>query len=120
MRYRYYLNLIGKLRKEKEFWQQCCRNSTKIGERKRKSWREKEEEFRQCCYRNSSAQILARSCVLCARVWSAQKKKKKQFVAMALPKMEGKKNVVAEIWEEILKKVLRSQYFYNTFTTNYR
>ena len=78
LRYIYYLNLIGKLRKEKEFRQQCCWNSTKIGERKRKSWREKEEEFRQCCYRNSCAQILARSCVLCARVWSAKKKKKKK------------------------------------------
>ena len=54
---------------------------------------------------------------------------------MALPKMEEKiewnygnvivenerkKNVVAKIWEEILKKVLRLQYFYNTFTTNHR
>ena len=66
MLYRYCLKLIGELRKEKEFWQQCCRNSTKIGERKRKRWREKEEEFRQHCYRNSSAQIHARpvSCVL--------------------------------------------------------
>ena len=80
MRYRYCLNLIGKLRKEKEFRQQCYRNSTKIGERKRKSWREKEEEFRQCCYQNSSAQIPARSCVLCAQVWSAQKKKKKKAI----------------------------------------
>ena len=98
--YRYCLKLIGELRKEKEFRQQCCRNSTKIGERNRKSWREKEEEFRQRCYRNSSAQIPARSCVLCARVWSG--KKKKQFVAMALPKMGKKKiewnygNVIAE------------------------
>ena len=50
LRYRYCLNLIGKLRKEKEFRQQCCRNSTNVGERKRKSWREKEEEFRQRCY----------------------------------------------------------------------
>ena len=55
------MNLIGKLRKEKEFRQQCCRNSTKIGERKRKRWREKEEEFRQHCYRNSSAQNAVRS-----------------------------------------------------------
>ena len=55
---------------------------------------------------------------------------------MALPKMgekiewnygnviaeneREKKYIVAKIWEEILKKVLRSQYFYNTFTTNYR
>ena len=64
--YRYCLKLIRELRKEKEFRQQCCQNSTKIGERKRKRWREKEEEFRQHCYRNSSAQIPARpvSCVL--------------------------------------------------------
>ena len=54
---------------------------------------------------------------------------------MALPKMgkkiewnysnviaengREKKNFIAKIWEEILKKVLRSQYFYNTFTTNH-
>ena len=31
-----------------------------------------------------------------------------------------KKNVVVEIWKEILKKVLCSQYFYNAFTTNHR
>ena len=75
--YRYCLKLIGELRKEKEFWQQCCRNSTKIRERKRKRWREKEEEFRQHCYQNSSAQIPARlvSCVL-----------KKAIAAMPLPK----------------------------------
>ena len=56
-------------------------------------------------------------------------------MAIALPKMEKKfkwnygnviaengrkKNFVAEIWEEILKRVLRSQYFYNTFTTNHK
>ena len=41
-------------------------------------------------------------------------------MAMSLPKMGGKKKFVAEIWEEILKRVLRSQYFYNTFTTNHR
>ena len=64
--YRYCLKLIGELRKEKEFRQQCCRNSTKIGERKRKRCREKEEEFRQHGYQNSSAQIPPRpmSCVL--------------------------------------------------------
>ena len=48
-------------------------------------------------------------------------KKLNGIMAMSLPKMGGKKNIfVAEIWEEILKKVLRSQYFYNTFTTNHR
>ena len=136
LRYRYCLKLIGKLRKKKEFWQQCCRNSTKIGERNIKSWREKEEEFRQRCYRNYSAQIPARSCVLCARVWSGKKKKKKAIFGNGIAKngkkknwmelwqchcrkWEEKKNVVAEICEEILKNVLRSQYFYNTFTTNH-
>ena len=38
------------------------------------------------------------------------------IMAMSLPKMGGKKKIVAKIWEEIFKKVLRSQYFYNTFT----
>ena len=51
-------------------------------------------------------------------------------MAIALPKMEKKiewnygnvidengrkKKFVAKIWEEIFKKVLRSQYFYNNF-----
>ena len=49
------------MRREKEFRQQCCRNSTKIGEKKRKRGREKAEEFRQHCYRNSSAQNAVRS-----------------------------------------------------------
>ena len=31
-----------------------------------------------------------------------------------------KKIVVVEIWGGIKKKVLRSQYFYNIFTTNHR
>ena len=42
-------------------------------------------------------------------------------MAMSLPKMGGKKKkIVAKIQEEIFKKVLRSQYFYNTFTANHR
>ena len=32
----------------------------------------------------------------------------------------GKKIIVAEIWGGIKKKMLRPQYFYNIFTTNYR
>ena len=46
-------------------------------------------------------------------------KKLNGIMTMLLPKMGGKKKVVAKIQEEILKKVLRSQYFYNTFTTNH-
>ena len=49
-----------------------------------------------------------------------EKKKLNGIMAMSLPKMGGKKNFVAKIQDEILKKVLRSQYFYNTFTTNHR
>ena len=50
------------MRREKEFRQQCCRNSKqKWGERKRKRGREKVEEFWQHCYRNSSAQNAAHS-----------------------------------------------------------
>ena len=85
------MKLIGELRKEKEFRQQCCRNSTKIR-------REKEEEFRQHCYQNSSAQIPARPV---QRKKQLRQKKILVIVAMALPKM-GKKvkwnysNVIAE------------------------
>ena len=39
--YRYCSNLFRNLRKESEFRQYHCRNSTKVGERKRKSGREK-------------------------------------------------------------------------------
>ena len=109
------MKLIGELRKEKEFRQYCCRNSTKIGERKRKRWREKEEEFRQHGYRNSSAQIPSRpmSCVLkksnCGNAIAEIGKKRKNIfgncgngiaengkklngiMAMSLPKMGGKK-----------------------------
>ena len=47
-------------------------------------------------------------------------KKLNGIMAMSLSKMGGKKKFVAKIWDEIFKKVLRSQYFYNTFTTNHR
>ena len=39
--YRYCSNLLRKVRKESEFRQYHCRNSTKVGERKKKSGREK-------------------------------------------------------------------------------
>ena len=119
--------------KRKNFGNSVAEIKQKLGERKTKRWREKEEEFRQHCYRNSSAQIPAHpvSCVLkksnCDNAIAEigkKRKKKLVIVAMALPKMEKKKlngimamslpkmgwkkKFVAEIWEEILKKVLRS------------
>ena len=39
--YRYYFNLFSNLRKENELWQYHYRNSTKVGERKIRSRREK-------------------------------------------------------------------------------
>ena len=39
--YRYYFKLFSNMRKEKELWQYHYRNSTKVGERKIKSRREK-------------------------------------------------------------------------------
>ena len=47
-------------------------------------------------------------------------KKLNGIVAMSLPKMGGKKNCCCQNLGGIKKKVLRSQYFYNTFTTNHR
>ena len=78
------MNLIGKLRKEKEFRQQCCRNSTKIGERKRKRGREKAEEFRQHCYRNSSAQNAARSVKKKSNCSNAIAEKGKKKIVLAI------------------------------------
>ena len=51
-----------------------------------------------------------------------EEKKIVAIVAMPLPKMGGEKKIaVAKIWGGIKKKkVLRSQYFYNIFTTKYR
>ena len=53
----------------------------------------------------------------------AKNGKKKKFewnYGNVIAKNGRKKKFVAKIWEEIFKKVLRSQYFYNTFTTNHR
>ena len=105
--YRYCLKLIKELRKEKEFRQQCCRNSTKIRREKDKQM-ERER-------RGISATLLSKflcpnfcpSCVLCEKKQLRQchcrnRKKKKKFlaiVAMALPKM-GKKKIVPKFVKE--------------------
>ena len=109
------------MRREKEFRQQCCRNSTKIGERKRKREREKAEEFRQYCYRNSYAQNTARSVKKKAiAATPLPKKKKKKFVLaiVAMPLLKMKKKIMKSVNEK--KKMLsRTQYFYNIFTINH-
>ena len=130
--YRYCSNLFSNLRKESEFRQYHCRNSTKVGERKRKSGREKFLIFDNTITEIPSAHTCCPSgCLKCgcvqgkpnvAMALPKQKKKKKlTIVAMPLPKMGGKKIVVAEITCEELekKKVLRLQYFYNIFITSH-
>ena len=50
-----------------------------------------------------------------------KKKKIVTIVAMPLPKMGGKKKIMAaEICGGIKKEMLHPQYFYNIFTTNHR
>ena len=91
LHYRHCSNLFKEMRKESEFWQRCCRNSTKVWERKRKSRREKILNFGNVITEIPAARTSGPSvcCVLCAR--SVKCSKKKPIVAMPLPKMGGKK-----------------------------
>ena len=106
------MKLIGELRKEKEFRQQCCRNSTKVGERKRKSWRKKrnfgntvteiplpkmlpvqlkEKQLRQRHCQNRKKNFFGN----CGNgIAENGKKKLNGIMAMSLPKMGGKKKFV--------------------------
>ena len=79
--YRYCSNLFRNLRKESEFRQYHCRNSTKVGERKRKSGREKFLIFGNTITEIPSAHTCCLSgCSKCECVQG------KPNVAMALPK----------------------------------
>ena len=93
------------MRKESELWQYHCRNSTKVGERKIKSRREK-----FLIFGNGIAAIpFAHTYypVGCSKCECAQgkpndgKKKKLAIVAMPLPKMGGKKKVCSNGIAEI-------------------
>ena len=86
LRYRYYFNLFRGMRRESEYQQHHCRNSTKVWERKRKS-----EKERECMnFGNVITEIPAtRSaclsvCAVCSK-WDVLKKKK-PIVAIPLPK----------------------------------
>ena len=77
LRYRYCSNLFRGMRRESEFWQHHCRNSTKVWERKRK----KKMGERECMnFGNVISQIpVARSvclsmCAVCSK-WDMLKKK---------------------------------------------
>ena len=99
--YRHCFKLCSNLRKEKELRQYYCRNSTKVGERKIKSRREK-----FLIFGNGIAVIP--SAHSAARVG----KKKLAIVAMPLPKMKKKKKCY-----EICERVKKSFHVHNIFTT---
>ena len=63
LHYRYYSNLFREMRKKSEFWQRCCRNSTKVWERKRKSGREKILNFGNVITEIPATQM----CALCSK-----------------------------------------------------
>ena len=93
--YRYYFNLFSNLRKESELRQYHCRNSTKVGERKIKSRREKFFIFGNGIATIPSAYTCCPGgCLKCECVQGKPndvEKKKLAIVVMPLPKMGGKK-----------------------------
>ena len=92
----YCSNLFRNLRKESEFRQYHCRNLIKVGERKRKSGREKFLIFGNTITEIPSAHTCCPSG--CSKCECAQGKPNAgiffflAIVAMPLPKMGGKKN----------------------------
>ena len=106
LRYRHCFNLFKEMRKESEFKQWCCRNSTKVGERKRKSGREKILNFDNVITEILVVRTNCPSVCCVLEVWSAQKRNQLwqchcwnrgifflvAIVAMPLPKMGGEKN----------------------------
>ena len=88
LRYRHCSKLFRELRKESEFQRRCCRNSTKVWERKRKSGREKILNFDNHITEIPAAQICWPK-TNCSNVIAEIGKT--NFVAMPLPKMGGKK-----------------------------
>ena len=91
------MNLIGKLRREKEFRQQCCRNSTKNEEREK----EKGGERKQRNFGNTVTEILL------PKMLPVQLKKK-AIAATPLPKKE-KKNLFWQLWRlpKMEKKIMK-------------
>ena len=94
--YRYCFNLFSNLKKESGLRQYHCRNSTKVGERKIKSRREKFFIFGNGIATIPSAYTCCPGgCLKCECAQGKPndvEKKKLAIVAMPLPKMGGKKN----------------------------
>ena len=101
--YRYCFKLFSNLRKEKELRQYHCRNSTKVGERKIKSRREKFLIFGNGIAAIPSAHS-ATGWVL--EMWVHARK------------IKWVKKMLRNLWKSKKKKLSRPQYFYNIFTIN--
>ena len=73
MRYTHCSNLFSELRKESEFWQWYCRNSTKVWERKRTSGRDIILNFGNHITKIPAVQTCWPSGCEVLEVWSAQR-----------------------------------------------
>ena len=120
--YRYCFNLFSNLRKESELRQYHCRNSTKVGERKIKSRREKFFIFGNDIAAIPSAYTCCRGgCLKCECAQGKPndvEKKIWQLWQCHCRKWEEKKIVVTEITREELKKksatsIIFLQHFHN-------
>ena len=121
MHYSHCSKLFKNLRKESEFWQRCCRNSTKLWERKRKNGREKILNFGNGITEIPAAQIYWPI----NQLWQCHCRNREKKIygncGNAIAENGRKKKImVVEIWRGIKKKMLHLQYFYNIFTTNHR
>ena len=123
---------LGNWGKRMNFGNSVAEILTKVWERKRKSEREKILNFgnviteipaAQTCW-PSRCEVLEVGCPKETNCGNAIAKlgggEFVAIVAMPLLKMGGKKKWLPKLGEELKKKVLRSQYFYNIFTTNHR
>ena len=128
MCYRYCSNLFRNIRKESEFRQYHCRNSTKVEETKRKSGREKFFIF------DNTITIIPSAHTYCPymlpewvlEVWVRARKTKcgngiaeigkkiLAIVAMPLPKMKKKKKGY-----KICEREKKNCHIHNIFTTNH-
>ena len=120
LRYKHCSKLFRELRKGNEFRQWCCWNSTKVWERKRKSVREKILNFGNHITKISAIQTCWSKISSGNTIAEIGEKNLWQLWQCHCLKWEEKKIMVVKIWGGILKKLIRSQYFYNIFTINHR
>ena len=116
LHYSHCLKLFRELRKESEFRQRCCQNSTKVWKRKRKSRREKILNYGNGITEIPAAQTYwLRNQLWQCHCWNRRKKIYGNYGNAIAENRRKKKIVVVEITYEELKK--KKCYVYNIFTT---